>query len=124
VICGAIPGYNNLSAVCLVIDRFKLLSGCNKDVKPTMGTTWVKVVTNRLTIQGFVVYAIFLKDGSNRVGTEAVPDTGALQRGDVKEAEEIVGVPFADIPKVWGRLLTGANTRKLVTKLRVLRELY
>jgi len=86
------------------VDLNVVLSGCNKDVSHHG--------------LDFVVFAIFLKDGSNRVGTEAVPDTGALQRGDVKEAEEIVGVPFADIPKVWGRLFTGANTRKLVTKLR------
>ena len=87
-----------------------------------MGTTWVEVVTNRLTIQGFVIFDfMFPKDGSNRVGTEAFPDiAGALQRGDIKlkEAEEIVEVPFADIPKVWGRLFTGANTGKLVTKLK------
>jgi len=99
------------------------ISAYNKDVgKATMGTTWIEVVTNRLTIQGFVVLDfMFPKDGSNRVGTEAFPEiAGALQRGDIKlkQAEEIVEVPFADIPKVWARLFTGANTGKLVTKLK------
>ncbi|KAG2038678.1 hypothetical protein BDR03DRAFT_1009656 [Suillus americanus] len=98
------------------------ISGYNKNVgKPTMGTTWVEVVTNRLSIQGFVVLDfMFPKDGPNRVATEAFPDiTGALQRGDItlERAEDIVEVPFIDIPKVWGRLFTGANTGKLVTKL-------
>ncbi|KAG1785414.1 uncharacterized protein HD556DRAFT_1314273 [Suillus plorans] len=98
------------------------ISGYNKDVgKPTMGSTWIEVVTNRLSIQGFVVLDfMFPKDGSNRVATEAFPDiAGALQRGDItlERAEDIAEAPFVDIPKVWGRLFTGANTGKLVTKL-------
>lgn len=98
------------------------ISGYNRDVgKPTMGTTWIEVVTNRLTIQGFVVLDfMFPKDGSNRVATEAFPEiAGALQRGDITldGAEDVVEVPFIDVPKVWGRLFTGANTGKLVTKL-------
>lgn len=98
------------------------ISGYNKNVgKPTMGTTWIEVVTNRLSIQGFVVLDfMFPKDGLNRVATEAFPDiTGALQRGDItlERAEDIVEVPFIDVPKVWGRLFTGANTGKLLTKL-------
>ncbi|KAG1725079.1 uncharacterized protein EDB91DRAFT_1350877 [Suillus paluster] len=99
------------------------ISGYNKDTgKPTMGSTWVEVITNRLTIQGFVVLDfMFPKDGSNRVATEAFPDiAGALQRGDItlERAEDIVEVPFTDIPLVWGRLFTGANTGKLVTRLK------
>lgn len=45
-----------------------------------MGSTWIEVVTNRLSIQGFVVLDfMFPKDGSNRVATEAFPDiAGAL----------------------------------------------
>lgn len=98
------------------------ISGYNKDVgKPTMGATWIEVVTNRLTIQGFVVLDfMFPKDGSNRVATEAFPSiAGALARGDITldGTEDIVEVPFIDVPKVWGRLFTGANTGKLVTKL-------
>ncbi|KAG1841051.1 hypothetical protein C8R48DRAFT_781506 [Suillus tomentosus] len=98
------------------------ISGYNKDVgKPTMGTTWIEVVTNRLSIKGFIIVDfMFPKDGSNRMATEAFPDiTGALQRGDItlERAEDIVEAPFVDIPKVWGRLFTGANTGKLVTKL-------
>ncbi|KAG2077123.1 NAD(P)-binding protein [Suillus decipiens] len=123
--------FDNGSVLDQVIPRIKqngriaacgAISGYNKDVgKPTMGATWVEIITNRLSIQGFVVLDfMFPKDGSNRVATEAFPDIArALQRGDItlERAEDIVEVPFIDIPKVWGRLFTGANTGKLVTKL-------
>jgi NADPH-dependent curcumin reductase CurA len=86
-----------------------------------MGASWIEVVTNRLTIQGFVLLDfMFPKDGSNRVATEAFPSiAGALERGDITldGTEDIVEVPFVDVPKVWGRLFTGASTGKLVTKL-------
>ncbi|KAG0691496.1 hypothetical protein DFH29DRAFT_1010927 [Suillus ampliporus] len=79
------------------------ISGYDKDVgKPTIGTTWSE-------------------DGSDRVATEGFPNiAGALQRGDItlEHAEEIVEVPFTDVPKVWGMLFTGANSGKLVTKLK------
>ncbi|KIK36639.1 hypothetical protein CY34DRAFT_811136 [Suillus luteus UH-Slu-Lm8-n1] len=125
--------FDSVSGVILdqVIPRIKqygriaacgAISGYNKDVgKPTMGATWIEVVTNRLTIQGFVILDfMFPKDGSNRVATEAFPSiAGALERGEITldGTEDIVEVPFVDVPKVWGRLFTGANTGKLVTKL-------
>ncbi|KAG1738039.1 hypothetical protein EDB19DRAFT_1909479 [Suillus lakei] len=99
------------------------ISGYDKDVgKPTMGTTWPEVTTKRLAIQGFsALDFMFPPDGSNRVATEGFPDiASAFQRGDVtlEHAEEIVEVPFTDVPRVWGMLFTGSNSGKLVTKLK------
>ncbi|KAG1751880.1 hypothetical protein EDB19DRAFT_2000835 [Suillus lakei] len=116
----------------LVISRIKRfgsiaacgsISGYDKDVgKPTMGTTWSEVTTKRLKIQGFsALDFMFPPDGSNRVATECFPGiAGALQRGDItlEHAEEIVEVPFTDVPQVWGMLFTGGNSGKLVTKLK------
>ncbi|KAG0701636.1 hypothetical protein DFH29DRAFT_925611 [Suillus ampliporus] len=99
------------------------ISGYDKDVgKPTIGTTWSEVTTKCLAIQGFTALDfMFPQDGSDRVATEGFPNiAGALQRGDItlEHAEEIVEVPFTDVPKVWGMLFTGANSGKLVTKLK------
>ncbi|KAG2048193.1 hypothetical protein BDR06DRAFT_984888 [Suillus hirtellus] len=89
--------------------------------KPTMGTTWIEVVTNCLSIKGFIIIDfMFPKDRSNRIAMEAFLDiAGALQQGDImlECAKDIVEAPFIDIPKIWGRLFTGANTGKLITKL-------
>lgn len=69
-----------------------------------MGTTWVEVVTDHLIIQGFIFLDfVFQKCGSDRVTIEAFSDIAdALQNGNIKlkHAEDIVKVPFADIPKV------------------------
>lgn len=99
------------------------ISGYDKDVGiPTMGTTWSEVTTKRLSIQGFTALDfMFPADGSQRVATEGYPDiASALQRGDItlEHAEEIVEVPFTDVPQVWGMLFTGGNSGKLVTKLK------
>ncbi|KAG2127619.1 chaperonin 10-like protein [Suillus bovinus] len=92
--CGAISGYNK--------DSGKL---------PTMGTTWIEVITNRcLSKASLCLISCSRRTGLTEWATEAFPDiAGAVQRGEItlEGTEDIV----------WGRLFTGGNTGKLVTKL-------
>jgi len=75
---------------------------------------WMEVITNRLTITGFIVFD-FIDEWAFAISqlAKAVADGTFIVQG----SEEIREVSFEDIPEVWRGLFTGANTGKLVTKI-------
>ncbi|KAG7193268.1 uncharacterized protein KQ657_001031 [Scheffersomyces spartinae] len=99
VACGAIAGYNDFT---------------KQFVK-----TWSEIITNRLTVQGFIVLDYVDRFGE---GTDVLAN--AIAEGKVKidsgvDLRDISksSTRFQDIPQVWNTLFTGKGAGKLVTKL-------
>jgi NADPH-dependent curcumin reductase CurA len=77
-------------------------------------TNWGEVITNRLTVRGFIIF-----DYAPRFPAALATLAGAVARGELVAAgsETVCEVPFEDVPRVWRGLFTGANRGKLVTQL-------
>ncbi|ODV78050.1 NAD(P)-binding protein [Suhomyces tanzawaensis NRRL Y-17324] len=98
--CGAIAGYNDKSKLNV--------------------TTWTQIITNSLTVQGFVIFnyvqrfpeAIEVILGGISKGTIKVENTYHIE--DLSKEEK----PLAKVPEVWS-LLFGSNkpNGKLITKI-------
>ncbi|OBA24044.1 NAD(P)-binding protein [Metschnikowia bicuspidata var. bicuspidata NRRL YB-4993] len=100
IACGAISGYN---------DRAKLAVN-----------SWTEIISNRLTVQGFIVF-----DFASEI-PEAVGDiVSVIKAGKVKpeggvHVEDLSGLknPLEKVPEVWFRLFTEEKPQgKLLTKL-------
>lgn len=97
VACGAISGYNDLSKLAV--------------------RAWPEIVTNRLTVRGFIVfdYADRFAEGITAIGD-------AMKKGQVKgtDAVSVVDVlgDWRKVPETWFKLFTEQKPKgKLVTKL-------
>jgi NADPH-dependent curcumin reductase CurA len=76
---------------------------------------WKEVIANRLTITGFIVFDFMSEYASAAAKlAEAVRDGRFILEG----SEEVHEIAFEQVPALWRGLFTGANTGKLVTKLR------
>lgn len=93
VACGAISGYN---------DHLKMAV-----------TRWGEIITNRLTVQGFIVMD-FAKDFPEGLAALAK----GLMEGKIKDELEVVDIKgdLTKIPEVWHRLFDGKGPGKLITK--------
>lgn len=93
VACGAISGYN---------DPLKLKV-----------TQWGQIVSNRITVQGFIVldYAKEYPEALAALGK-------AFAEGKIKDELEVVDIKgdLKKIPEVWFRLFEGKGPGKLITK--------
>lgn len=97
VACGAISGYNDAGSGTKLMNYYD-------------------VITMRIRIQGMIVLDYFHK-ASEVVGIFKK----AIQEGKLKvsdENEHVVEAGFEQVPEVWMKLFEGANTGKLVTKLK------
>lgn len=111
--CGSISSYNDAS----------------QSVLPN----WFEIISNRITVQGFLVFdctSHFVLGSSKAHSSpstvpEKVPEAkaglaAALKAGQLKTTgkhETVREVSFEEIPKVWETLFVGANTGKLITKI-------
>ena len=92
------------------------ISDYNKGEKSGL-KNWFQVITQRLTIKGFIVMD-YLADGNAGKLVKELSDaaqSGKIRIGD--ENETVVNTKFEDVPKTWVKLFEGSNTGKLVTKL-------
>lgn len=99
VACGAIAGYNDFS---------------KQFVK-----TWSEIITNRLTVQGFIIFDFVDRFGE---GTDVLAKAIADGKVKVDSGVDLRDISksttkFQDIPQVWSTLFTGKGAGKLVTKL-------
>ena len=98
IACGAIAGYNDTSKARV--------------------NNWFQVISNRLTVQGFIVF-----DFKDKIPQAVQAISGALKEGKIKSTEgvsleDLSDKPFTDVPKVWNRLFTDEKPLgKLVTKI-------
>ena len=108
--CGAISGQ---SAPVLLYASLTQLKGYN-DPSVNVYPNFTQIITNRLTVQGFIVTDFF-----SRLGEAIQGLSGALKSGQLKleGAETLIKSPFEGIPETWGTLFTGGNTGKLVTQI-------
>lgn len=75
----------------------------------------MQVIMMRLQIRGFIVTDYLSKAKETfQIFSEAIKQ-GKLKIDDSNE--QVMEVPFEDVPKVWVKLFEGSNTGKLVTKL-------
>ena len=96
VACGSISGYNDMNSGTVLKNYFE-------------------VISNRLTISGFIVVDALPK-AREYIGELA----GWISEGKIKVAEgseTIKSTKFEGIPEVWQLLFSGGNSGKLVTKL-------
>ncbi|KIK68569.1 hypothetical protein GYMLUDRAFT_36029 [Collybiopsis luxurians FD-317 M1] len=92
--CGAISAYNDRSQTTL--------------------DNWLEVITNRITIQGFIILDYFhRRDEAIQVLSTAVKEG----KFTVSEGETLVRCSFEKVPEVWMKLFTGENTGKLITQI-------
>ncbi|OBA17969.1 NAD(P)-binding protein [Metschnikowia bicuspidata var. bicuspidata NRRL YB-4993] len=100
IACGAISGYNDVSKM---------------DV-----SAWVEIISNRLTVQGFIVFDFFSEF------PQAVEDIVAVIKSGKVTVEEGVHIedvskfenPLEKVPEVWFKLFSEDKPRgKLLTKL-------
>jgi NADPH-dependent curcumin reductase CurA len=93
-VCGAISGYNDSNVHNL--------------------THWNEVISNRLTLQGFIV-----SDYLHRMeeSNKALVQTFKEGKINLDGGETLEKVPFEEIPRVWGRLFDGTHTGKLITEI-------
>ncbi|KAL8276669.1 hypothetical protein RQP46_010937 [Phenoliferia psychrophenolica] len=94
IACGAIAAYN--------------------DVSQSVLPNWFEVISNRITVQGFLVFDFPAKVPEAKQVLAAALKAGHLKLGNHETVRE---VPFEKIPEVWQTLFVGANTGKLITKL-------
>ncbi|KAG7194881.1 uncharacterized protein KQ657_003989 [Scheffersomyces spartinae] len=97
--CGAISGYNDQSKYAV--------------------TTWYEIITNRLTVRGFIV-GDFKEKFAQAIGAIV----GAIKQGQVSVTQ---GIELKDlsgdsnklekVPAIWNTLFTGKGEGKLLTKL-------
>ncbi|SGZ56078.1 CIC11C00000003245 [Sungouiella intermedia] len=100
VACGAIAGYNDPSKFAV--------------------TTWPEIVTNRLTVQGFIVM-----DFAARYPEAVAAIAGALKEGKIKASEgaSVVDLsnekfPLEKVPSTWFKLFTEEKpVGKLISKI-------
>ncbi len=92
--------------------RDPLTPGYNGKVTPL--PNFFEVISNRITIEGFLVL-----DVKDRYGEIVQKIAGWIKEGKVKldEAETVVPTKIEDIPQTWQRLFRGENRGKLVTQL-------
>jgi NADPH-dependent curcumin reductase CurA len=77
-------------------------------------TNWFEVVSNRLTITGFIVLDFAAKFPAAIGALVQAVREGKLT---VEGTETIREVGFEHVPEVWKGLFEGTNRGKLVTKL-------
>lgn len=89
-----------------------LIDGYNGKVIPF--PNFFEVISNRLTIQGFLV--LDMAPQFQEIGQKIA---GWIKEGKVSidEAETVVDTKIQDVPKTWERLFRGENRGKLITKL-------
>lgn len=99
IACGAISGYH---------DRTQFVI-----------SNWGEIITNRLTVRGFIV-----SDFAARFGEGAQAIVGALQAGKLDTSGSINLVdlskdanPFEKVPATWNTLYTSKANGKLITKI-------
>ncbi|BEI81021.1 hypothetical protein CcaverHIS002_0201810 [Cutaneotrichosporon cavernicola] len=109
-----------LNAAFRVIKRYGkigicgMISGYNGKIDPLPG--FFEVISNRLTIEGFLVL-----DVAPRYGEIVQKIAGWAKEGKIKldESETVVPTKIDDVPQTWQRLFRGENRGKLVTQLVV-----
>lgn len=97
IACGAISGYNDASKARV--------------------NRWFEIISNRLHVQGFIVF-----DFKDKIPQAVQVISNALKEGKIASTEGVSLVDlsdnFADVPKVWHRLFTEEKPKgKLVTKI-------
>jgi NADPH-dependent curcumin reductase CurA len=96
VACGSISQYNSTEGT-----KFR---------------NYFEVISMRIQIRGMIVF-----DYAHKMGEVMGIFKQAIQEGKLKvskENEYVVEAPFEDVPKVWITLFEGANTGKLLTKIK------
>ncbi|KAE9407985.1 NAD(P)-binding protein, partial [Gymnopus androsaceus JB14] len=92
VACGAITGYNDTSKHVI--------------------KNWTEVITNSLTIQGFVVLHFM-----HRIQEALDFISLALKEGKLKIEETVVRASIEELPMIWMRLFSGENLGKLISQV-------
>jgi NADPH-dependent curcumin reductase CurA len=93
--------------------------GSISEYNSTEGTkfrNYFEVISMRIQIRGMIVF-----DYAHKMGEVMEIFKKAIQDGKLKvskENEYVVEAPFEDVPKVWITLFEGANTGKLLTKIK------
>jgi NADPH-dependent curcumin reductase CurA len=96
VACGAISEYNSR--------------------KGTILKNYFEIISMRIQIRGMIVM-----DHLGKAQEVMGIFNRAIQEGNLKvseESEHVVEAGFEEVPQVWMKLFEGANTGKLVTKLK------
>lgn len=100
VACGSVAGYNDSSKSAV--------------------TGWLEIISNRLTVQGFIVF-----DFASKMPQAVDVLSKALKEGkiDLEHGSHVVDVtgkdiPLAEVPAVWHKLFTDEKPKgKLITKI-------
>jgi NADPH-dependent curcumin reductase CurA len=96
VACGAISAYNSR--------------------EPLKLAHYSDVISMRIQIRGFIVMDFMDKAGEVVGIFKKAISEGKLKVGE--ENEHVVEAGFEEVPKVWMKLFEGANTGKLITKIK------
>ncbi|KAH8424966.1 MDR family NADP-dependent oxidoreductase [Aspergillus melleus] len=110
-----------LDLMLLRVKRYGRIAACgtianyNRDGDPVGLKNFYEVISNRITIHGFLIFDYFPKIAeATQVLVQAWKD-GKIEVDDATET--VVQAKFEDIPAVWVKLFEGANTGKLTTEL-------
>ncbi|KAM9905970.1 hypothetical protein OXX69_006985 [Metschnikowia pulcherrima] len=100
IACGAIAGYNDSSKMAV--------------------KAWGEIISNRLTVQGFIVFDFFSEFPEAIKDIVAIVKSGKVTPEDGVHVEDLSksGKPLEKVPEVWHKLFTEEKPRgKLLTKL-------
>ncbi|KAF5353028.1 hypothetical protein D9757_011858 [Collybiopsis confluens] len=113
-------GGSILNACLRVVKRYGRIAACgaissyNGDRSQSTLDNWFEIITNRLTVQGFIIFDFLdRRDEAIQVLSSAVKE-GKFSASD---GETLVRSSFEKVPEVWMRLFRGENTGKLVTQI-------
>ncbi|XHG08679.1 hypothetical protein AWENTII_011773 [Aspergillus wentii] len=91
------------------------ISNYNKNLDPVGIKNYYEVVSNRISIHGFIVFDYMHKAAEVRELFLQAWKEGKIILSD--DTETVIEAPFEDIPEVWLKLFDGSNRGKLTTKL-------
>ncbi|HEV7737990.1 MAG TPA: hypothetical protein VGO47_11540 [Chlamydiales bacterium] len=112
--CGAISCMYNFFVRSIPLVMLKCHPQAYNNPTSTNLTNYFEVITNRLTIQGFVVIDYLSRPECMEVLRKAYNEGKLKNTG----GETIVKAgSLEDVPKIWYRLFQGKNIGKLLTEL-------
>ncbi|PLB47587.1 NAD(P)-binding protein [Aspergillus steynii IBT 23096] len=110
-----------LDLMLLRVKRYGRIAACgtianyNRDDDPVGLKNFYEVISNRISIHGFLIFDYFHKITEAREALVQAWKDGKIEVDDATET--VVQAKIEDVPAVWMRLFDGRNTGKLTTEI-------